>query len=149
MDLNVLCFVNQLGYGIASWNILKALVNADVAVALWPLGPAEMAVADRPLFASMLGCASHYNDTAPCLRIYHPHDMSLRAGRGTFAGFPIFELDRFTDLEKHHLGQLDVFFTTSEWGKKVLEDNGMPPEHIYVAPLGVDAQVFSPQPMNA
>ena len=74
--------------------------------------------------------------------------MSQFVGSGTRAGFPIFELDTFTELEKAHLSQLDSLIVCSDWARKVCLENGVVGDNsrpvISVAPLGVDGQVFKP-----
>ena len=50
-----------------------------------------------------VGNARKPNFNAPSIRLWHQHDMSSFAGHGLRIGFPIFELDTFNDLEKHHL----------------------------------------------
>jgi glycosyltransferase involved in cell wall biosynthesis len=71
--------------------------------------------------------------------------MSQFVGRGKRIGFPIFELDTFNDIEKHHLSSLDHLFVCSNWAKGVVEENIPTLEgHISVIPLGVDQSIFQP-----
>ena len=66
--------------------------------------------------------------------------------------FPIFELDTFTDVEKHHLQSCDELFVCSKWAKQVCLDQlyMSPNGHTYldadakvhVVPLGVDTKLF-------
>ena len=73
--------------------------------------------------------------------------MAERIGSGKFIGFPIFELDAFSDLEKHHLSSCDHLFVCSEWAKQVCLNNLHFGEHrVHVVPLGVDGNIFKPLP---
>jgi len=50
---------------------------------------------------------------------------------------PIFELDRFRPVERHHLERQDHLLVNSWWAKQVLFDNAvMPSDCISVVPLG-------------
>jgi glycosyltransferase involved in cell wall biosynthesis len=74
--------------------------------------------------------------------------MAQFAGKGTRIGFPIFELDKFNDFEKHQLQSLDRVFVCSEWAKKIVLNNTTIEEsNIIVVPLGVDSSIFQPSEM--
>ena len=67
-------------------------------------------------------------------------------------GFPIFELDRFTDLELHHLHYLDNWMVASEWAKDIIVESlsnirgeDYVKEHTHVIPLGVDRSILEKQ----
>jgi glycosyltransferase involved in cell wall biosynthesis len=141
--LNIISPINQLGYGIAGLNICKELDKIS-PIALFPLAqPTVTCQDDFDIVNDMIKNARMPDFNAPCLRIWHQHDMSQFVGNGLKIGFPIFELDEFNDLEKHHLGQLDKIFVCSEWAKRVvLKEIGLPPEHVHVVPLGVDRTIF-------
>ncbi len=143
MDVNLNAPINQLGYGIASCNILKALIREGNDVALWPVGRIETSARDANTIKECLDRTYTYNCKAPSIRIYHQNDLALRAGRGKAIGFPIFELDRFTDIELNHLRSVDELFVCSTWAKGIINQYpDMPPTH--VIPLGVDGSIFHP-----
>jgi glycosyltransferase involved in cell wall biosynthesis len=73
--------------------------------------------------------------------------MSQFVGKGKRIGFPIFELDTFSEVEKHHLSYLDKVFVCSEWAKKVVEHN-IDHKDVSVIPLGIDDTIFKPSPIN-
>ena len=82
-----------------------------------------------------------YDPEAPCLKIFHAHDLAARIGKGPYYAYPFFELDTFSDIEKHNLSCCDKIFTSSNWSKKILINNNVQKE-ISVVPLGVDTSIF-------
>lgn len=141
--INIISPINQLGYGIASLNIVKSLSMSE-GVALWPIGQPQVTNEEDASIIRKCIDASKYPDfNAPCIRIWHQHDMSQFVGRGERIGFPIFELDKFSDLEKHHLANLDKIFVCSSWAKEVIKKE-LNTDSVSVIPLGVDTSVFKP-----
>lgn len=142
MRLNLQAPINQLGYGVASLNILKALQAEDVEVSLFPIGQPQVTnQADADAVRRGVETAKTFDPQAPCLKIWHQNQMAERIGSGKFIGFPIFELDTFNDLEKHHLNSCDELMVCSQWAKRVVEDQ-CPPFSAKVVPLGVDSDIF-------
>lgn len=141
MEINLIAPINQLSYGIVSYNILKEL-QKECSVSLFPLN-LDLQQNQIPIVKQALDNAKFFNDKTPCLRIWHAHDMSMRVGSGKFFGMSIFEVNGFTDLEKHHLSSLDEIFVCSEWAKSIVDQNLNIPCH--VVPLGVDTEIFKPQ----
>lgn len=89
--------------------------------------------------------ASNFHHDAPCLKIWHQFDMTGFIGRGTKIGFPIFELNKFNDKEKHNLEYPDEIIVCSEWAKGVVLNNvDRKEETVHVVPLGVDRNIFKP-----
>jgi glycosyltransferase involved in cell wall biosynthesis len=143
MNINLSAPINRLGYGVVGMNVLKALsLRHDVA--LWPIGAVEGSVVDRELLERARRRTATYDASAPSVRIWHPWDLAQHVGKGKHCGFPIFELNRFTPAELHHLRAQDLLFTPSHWGAGVLADNGIPADRIVRAPFGVQAAVFHP-----
>ena len=142
---NVISPINQLGYGVTGLNVIKSLLSNGHDVSLFVLGQLQ---ADPKLHDFLKGCfeSSRMPDfDAPCLRIWHQHDMSEWVGSGEKIGFPIFELNKFTPQEIHHLKHPDKLFVCSQWAKDiVLEQLGdsIKEENVYVIPLGVDRSIF-------
>lgn len=154
-SLNLIAPINQLGYGVASLNILKALQKLEVNVALFPIGQPQVTNAiDAKHINKALESAKFFNNKATCIKIWHQHDMSQFVGKGEHIGFPIFELDKFNDLEKHHLSSVDRLFVCSEWAKNIIlnqidkieinEAMGWGGYSVNVIPLGVDTEIFKP-----
>jgi glycosyltransferase involved in cell wall biosynthesis len=143
--INVLSPINQLGYGVTGLNIVKSLDKIS-DVALWCIGQPQVTnQQDADLVQRLINKGKFLDFNAPCVRIWHQNDMSQFIGHGTRIGFPIFELDTFTDLEKHHLSSLDKIFVCSNWAKNIILKNISFNEcDIHVIPLGVDSSIFKP-----
>lgn len=143
----MVCPIGYTGYGLTSLNILKGL-STKCNVTLFNIGNHKNISLNSQLEADlvkscMLG-QQFYDNRASILKIWHPHDLSMRPGKGKYCVFPFFELDTLSPIEVHQLNQSDLVFTASNWGKTILENNGVITE-IVVAPLGVDTDIFSPQ----
>jgi glycosyltransferase involved in cell wall biosynthesis len=150
--LNLIAPINQLGYGVASLNILRALCNQGIEVSLFPIGGPQSIhvtnIEDATLVRNCINSAEKsFSNKAPSIRIWHQNDLAQHVGRGPHVGFPIFELDTFTEQERHHLSSCDALFVCSEWAKKVVQDNigasGVE-SGVHVVPLGVDSTIFMP-----
>ena len=141
--MNLITPINQLGYGIAGLNILKSL-SSLVRVSLFPIGsPQAASQEDALIIRNCLENAQMPDFKAPCIRIWHQHDMSQFVGSKSRIGFPFFELNKFSEIEKHHLNNLDKLFVTSQWAKDICKSE-LDIEDIHVIPLGVDTSVFKP-----
>ena len=159
MKLNLQAPINQLGYGVAGLNILKALYEEEVEVSFFPIGQPQV-TNEEDAYAVRRGMrlAQTFDPQAPCVKIWHQNQMAERIGSGKFIGFPIFELDTFNELEKHHLNSCDELMVCSQWAKQVCLDQlyMSPNGHTYldadakvhVVPLGVDAELFPPAPVR-
>lgn len=153
MNINIIAPINpDLGYGIASTYTVSELINLGHNVSLFPIGQPTA----HPRHANNIKRALENADTfsvnisCPCVRLWHQFDMSMFVGHGSHIGFPIFELDTFTDKERWHLRSCDRLFVCSEWAKQVIIKNI--PEYdscwISVVPLGVDTTIFTPKLSN-
>jgi len=158
MKINLQAPINQLGYGIAGLNILKALQD-KAEVSLFPIGQPQVTnQADADAVRKGMETAQTFDPNAPCIKIWHQNQMAERIGSGKFIGFPIFELDTFSDLEKHHLLACDELMVCSQWARRVVTGNnfgyykadGRPklPPKTHVVPLGVDTELFPPAPVR-
>lgn len=165
MKINLIAPINNLSYGLVGNNILKALTDRGHEVALFPINPQNMEA--EPHFHTYLARSLanarglNLDLSAPCIRLWHQFDMSQFVGKGKKIGFPIFELDRFTELENLHLANgCDSIFVCSKWAKEIIHrDVGkimnncsfrtpyiLPykEEDVKVVPLGVDTDIFFP-----
>lgn len=144
--LNVYCPVNAAtGYGITSTNTSIAL-NKLVDVSLLNIG-GQISIDNekqKETVVEMLNRVQQYDKNAPCLKIWHQHDLASRVGVGDYYVMPFFELDKLHEVEVHQINQADGIFTPSKWSKKILEDNGVAIP-VYVAPLGVNFDIFKNQ----
>ena len=140
MSISLVTGINKLGYGTVGFNILKELF-AKTKVSLFPIGNMIDSDLMIPEVKSAISNAQMYNPNDPCVRIWHQHDLAMFVGKNKHIGFPIFELDTFTDIEHHHLNSCDGLFVCSQWAKSVCEKNNIEIP-ISVIPLGVDRNVF-------
>lgn len=129
--------INSLGYGVASLNTLINLRNF-FDISLFPIGNSQEIA---QIFPQEIARARTFDPEAPCLKIWHEFDMSVRAGRGDLVAFPFFEVDEFNDQKKHHLSQCDKVITSCEWAADIVRKE-VPNSHVFVAPLGVDRTIF-------
>lgn len=154
MRLNLQAPINQLGYGVAGINILKALYTEGVEVPFFPIGQPQVTnEEDAYTVRRGMRLAQTFDPQAPCIKIWHQNQMAERIGSGKFIGFPIFELDTFSDLEKHHLQSCDELMVCSRWARDILvkhtdayANGGFLLDQLHVVPLGVDAALFPPAP---
>src|SRR3982750_3758866 len=120
-SINLISPINTLGYGYTGLNILCELSKTR-NVALWPLGPVTALTQYHQLISDAMRHTESFDYHAPTLRIWHQFDMAHSAGYGPRCGLPIFELNRLTPIEKHHLNSLDKVFVPSAWALRVLQD---------------------------
>lgn len=142
MLININCPVNQLSYGIVGLNILKSLSQLGENVSLFPIGKVTVTSnEDEALVKQCLNNAEGYDSHAPSIRLYHQFDLASHVGMPRI-GFPIFELDNFNSLEKHHIQSQDMVFVPSKWGQEVIKRTCN--VNATVIPLGVDTEIFNP-----
>ena len=145
MNSNLTCPINQLGYGIASINILKGLIDLGHEVALWPIsidrGDTELNKYAQYINQGIINCKK-YSKYAPSIRIWHQFDLAQHIGKGSHVGFPFFELDQFTDIEKHNIESQDLVVVTCEWAKDIVLNNTKQ-DNVCIVPLGVDRTIFN------
>lgn len=129
------------GYGVASINILKQLVNR-YDITLFPISRsvAVETKEDNDIIFPLVD--KDFDPTQPCIKIWHQFDLASRIGKGQYIGFPIFELDKFNTTEIRHLNSTDHLAVCSQWAKDVLINNGINVP-ISVVPLGVDTKIFN------
>lgn len=142
--LNMMCPIGGTGYGITSLNILKSLIANNVDISLFPIGNSMSANNDeeKTLVLNTVKRSETFDYLAPTLKIWHQYDLGIKPGKGRYGTFPFFETDKLKPREKHNLNFSDIIFVASEWGKKVLINNGIT-RPIVVAPLGVDRSIFN------
>ena len=144
MNISIVSPINQLGYGIAGLNICKELSKV-CKLSLIPIPPIDIYnEEDAEVLKEVIINSKFLDFDAPCIKVWHQNDMTQFAGRGLRIGFPFFELDVFTDYEKHHLNSLDAVFVSSKWAKEVcLHNLTINEDKIFVVPLGVDRTIFN------
>jgi glycosyltransferase involved in cell wall biosynthesis len=147
MKLNFICPINFTSYGLTSVNILHELTKLGDTIALFPIGRPECYIKFEQSVRTSLVNADSFDVDSVCIRLFHQFDLSMFVGHSIHIGFPIFELDTFTDKEKHHLNSCDSLFVCSQWAKDIIGKNCKSSTLLYtdVVPLGVDTEVFTPK----
>lgn len=141
MHLNLIAPIGETGYGVAGWNIFKALNGQGHAVALFPRSPNTQAE-KAGLVGRGLDNAKKFRYDAPSINIWHQYDLAYKIGNGPSFGFPFFELDRLEDHEVHHINYPDHLIVASKWAKKIVDKYRDGPTS--VVPLGIDPNIFLP-----
>lgn len=133
---------NPTGYGVASFNILKALsYNNDIVY--FPKGqPTVYTQEDHDIVVKLINNQTSYDPFSPTIKIWHQFDLAERIGNGKYYAYPFFELDTFSILEKKHMSTPDVLFVSSSWAKDIIKHNNIQIE-THVVPLGVDTKIFN------
>lgn len=134
--------INSLGYGVVGSNLLYELDKLG-QVDLFPIGGVEFT--DKKI-AEVFDRTNFSFDTdfsSPTVKVWHQHQLMDRIGRGKYYGFPIFELDDFSTVERVSLSAPDELIVCSKWAKSILEKFVKQPVH--VVPLGIDPEIFYPQ----
>lgn len=143
-SLNLNCPINSTGYGVTSLNITKSLFNRkNLNISLFPIGNnIEInSEEDKSIIQELLNNSNKFNYNAPCIKIWHQHDLAQRIGNSHYYVFPFFEIDTLSAREIHHLNYADYIFVASSWAKNILIANEIN-KPIYIAPLGVDTTIF-------
>lgn len=141
MNINLSAPINSTGYGIASFNIIKAIHNLGHTISYFPIGqPSVESQADYDFVMNILKQRYLCDINAPYIKIWHQFDLLEHVGRGPYFAFPFFELDTFNDIEINSLKTPDGVITTSRWAANIVANHVATPT--YVAPLGVDTSIF-------
>jgi glycosyltransferase involved in cell wall biosynthesis len=146
MIVNINAPINVTSYGYVSCNIIKELKNLGVDLRHIPIGNTAPDKEILPHIKDVL-LRWDYSFDAPCLKIWHQHDLDAFYGKGIRIGMPVFELEKFNSREMHSLQNPDKLFVCSNWAKSVIESeipNSIGNTH--VVPLGVDNSIFHPCP---
>ncbi len=143
--INFIAPINNLGYGIAGYNLLKELYQIDNTIALYPISRPEN-MDDTHIISISINNQLYFDKHRPCIKLWHQHDLQTKVGNGTYFGFPIFELTKFNSHEIVSLSHCDKIMVCSNWAKEVVMNNvnKFDQSDIHVIPLGVDATVFRP-----
>jgi len=144
--LNYLAPINPLGYGQVGLNLFLELSRKDVDIKLWPIGGVDCPEHAIPLIKEAVENRCMYEVNAPSLRVWHQNDLALHVGKGVHIGYPIFELDRFTEDERMEMASMDMLFVCSHWAKEVVcreLPHDISPDDVVVIPLGVCRNTFN------
>tara|TARA_Y100000296_G_scaffold85209_1_gene120527 strand:+ start:506 stop:1582 length:1077 start_codon:yes stop_codon:yes gene_type:complete len=144
--INLISPINTLGYGIASYNILRQLVKRDENVVLYTIGEPDFT--DDIIIGAMKNQQNPSREL-PILKIWHQYDLhtlpDILQDVKPLVGFPIFELDAFAENEVESMEHCDKIFVCSQWAKDIIVNNTkFNDKDVHVVPLGVDHKIFKP-----
>lgn len=144
MKLNFIAPFNTVSYGYTGSFLFEELQKL---IDVQPICIGQFSAEQRFNYIKPLCDAARANffHDAPCVKLWHQHDMTGFTGKGPSIGFPIFELNKFTDMEKHNLTYPDHLLVTSQWAKDtILQNVERNEETVHIVPLGVDVNLFKP-----
>lgn len=143
--LNLMAPINNLGYGIAGYNILKELYQIDNTITLYPISNPDH-FDEINIIASSINNQIFFDKNRPCIKIWHQHDLQSKVGNGTYFGFPIFELTSFNSHELVSMSHCDKIMVCSDWAKQIIiaTSNKFKESDVFVVPLGVNVDIFRP-----
>ena len=149
--INFIAPINKLSYGYCGYFILKELMKSNIDVAYFPISP-HIEV-DNPQDTQWIGefynrsqLSGGYKDS-PAIRLWHQFQLDMFPHCTERIGWPIFELDTFSQREKNHLNNCDKIICCSKWGKEIiLNQIDKKSDEVIVAPLGVDLDIFNYNP---
>lgn len=136
--LNLHCPINTTSYGYVSSHFLKNIYG-HYDLRHIPISENQPDDDLKDYLSKPLNSGFLHKD-ATTLKIWHQHDLYTYTRPNI--GFPIFELDRFNDRERHSLSYPDFLFVCSEWAKDVV--SSFVDKEICVVPLGYDENIFKP-----
>jgi glycosyltransferase involved in cell wall biosynthesis len=132
-------FTTETSYGIVALNLCKALNDLGQPLRLIPLNNNNFEYVPE---LEPLSRGSICRDD-PSIKLFHQFDLALNVGRPAI-GYPIFELDNFSEEEIWHLKSCDHVIVCSDWAKQVVYDTtDIPENRIHKVRLGVDDR-FTP-----
>lgn len=135
--------INSLGYGVAGYNIAKQLAKKKGSeyFTLFPIGQPEPELYEE-LIQYDWRKEEYLSLSDTCLKIWHQNELHETVGRGNRIGFPIFELNKFTNEEKLSIGSCDGILVCSNWAKDIIKSQTTV-QYVQVVPLGVDRSIFN------
>lgn len=146
-ELTLVAPINKLSYGRVSVNLLIQLQKLGVKVNLVHIGEIEIEGKEKGVVEWALNNSKTLDTEADILKIWHAHDMQVPEQlTGRLFGFPIFELDSFSQQEKDELSKVKIINCT-KWATTICNQNGIT-NTAGVVNLGVDLDIFKPVECN-
>ena len=131
------CPINNLGYGVHSYNLLKSLDALGVDFALFP--PNNITDCPDTIVEKWISNQKRFNKNDTGVMIFHEQFMNRFYGKLRI-GFPVFELNLLPeDIEK--LKTLDYILQTSEYFKSYLNSLGF--NNVFVVPEGFNPEIYN------
>jgi glycosyltransferase involved in cell wall biosynthesis len=147
-NLNLNCPIGFTGYGITSLNIFKELQKQDIDITLFLMGNGNVdSPEEQQILIDAIKKQEKFDPKSASLKIWHPHDLGSRTGKGYYGALTFFEIDRLKPLEIAMINSTDTIFVASEWAKQILLNNSIT-TNIVVSPLGADLSIFNTSVKN-
>lgn len=133
----------RMGYSIASTNLGIELSNLGIDLCLFPISGTSSEKYIQKWVSENYYKRKNCDYKAKALKLWHQGDLLEFPICSERIGFPIFELNKFTNQELNSLNSLDRLIVCSKWAKQVCIDNKVLSQgKISVCPLGVDSTIF-------
>lgn len=137
MKINFFAPINNLGYGIHSYYTIREFEKLGNQVLLIPpFG--QVSRIDKNV-ERWLNQRVSFNKNNVGIMIFNEEYLTQFHG-GIRIGFPVFELEKFTELQLACIKSCDAVFTPSKWGEGVLRAHGI--RNVHVVNEGYDPDEF-------
>ena len=138
MNINFFAPSNELSYGIHARNTMKALHLKGHTI---NLTPTMNDVSYQDIFVqTWLQNQKFFQMSNPSVMIFHAAFLSQFSGKPKI-GFPVWEIDHFSEHELAMMKSCDFLLVTSSWGKDILEKKGFV---THVVNEGFDPNIYAP-----
>lgn len=143
-NINIISQIGGSTAGVIGVNITKALVDLDIKACLFPIGESLICNNQEEISTSFKAIKNGrtFKYKAPCIKIWHSHELATRVGSGKYIIVPILSSDYLTQTDIHHVNYSDIILAPSEWYIPVLEKHQID-KPIYRIHLGVNHNIFS------
>jgi predicted O-linked N-acetylglucosamine transferase (SPINDLY family)/glycosyltransferase involved in cell wall biosynthesis len=131
-----------LGYQVHARKFFEALDRLE-PVCLVATNARHASFATDPHLMAMAERVAAINLSDPTVAIDYGSNFHHMAGRWR-VGFTVFEYTRLSPDWLNGLRQVDAIWTTSQWGREVLIQNGLSNRPVGIVPEGFDPDVFHP-----
>jgi glycosyltransferase involved in cell wall biosynthesis len=142
--INAYAYVfGELGYNIHARKFFQAL-NRITPVCMVPMDPPSGN--SYPIevdFVPMIKRQDEINLSQPAICLNYGNQFHKFNG-SYLIGYTVFEYTKIAADWLHMMRQMDEVWTTSQWGKEVLMQNGLAGEMIGVVPEGADPAIYCP-----
>lgn len=141
--INLMTPIGGGSLGVIGCNILKALRSADIEASLFPIGE-QISFNDQKeldLCGGSIRYARNFSYKAPTIKLWHPHELAIKPGKGKYYGWIFLETDDLTASDIHNIKCCDTIIVSAEWMKDVLF-RYKTHKHITVVPNAVDCEIF-------
>lgn len=140
--INLRLPINQLGYGIVGFNILKSLAhNTDICY--FPIGNPECPNEYHELITKTIQNQDLFTPNNPSLQIWHQWQLENRIGKGLNAVISFFEIDILNKREINNILNHDIYISSSQWMTEIIKTY-IPAIQVHTVPMGVDSKFFLP-----